>query len=445
MGDERAAGHSGGALLLITSLALVFSTLTAASPLVATAQETPAYVIAVPTDPSLDAVSGRVAAAARASLRRLDEADWQAADQLYLGYSQSMLDRLRRARTRLAEGRQAFLELELERAVGILEGAVEDFDAAVGALEDTADLAEALLYLGACEAFLERERDANRTFGRLHVQMPHVRPDPDVFSPDVIAAYERAEPRDSASPSGEISVASDPAGTAFVDFVARGTTPVSVDGLMGGAHVVRVIRPGGAPFVHDVSLRRGVQEHVDAFLEPTELSEQLARLRNALVADSLDELRAEELRPDGPVAELASALSVDLLGVVRVGRADGADEVALELVVFDIRESSRRLRVTGSAPVAVGALEAAVQELVHQAMGAALQPASGDAVDLDGFDVEEPEPVETDEGGSVFGTWYFWAGVAAVVVAAGAVVTVLLLTDGQELGADPGGQVVLRF
>ena len=139
------------------------------------------YVIAVPLEDGLDAVAQRAGSAARASLRTIPNVDWQHADRLFLGYDESALTTLSRARERLDAGRAAYLNLDLPEAISQLEGAVADFDSAAAALEDPHDLGEALLLLGASLSFENRARDAVRVFGRLHVQMPQVIPDPNVF------------------------------------------------------------------------------------------------------------------------------------------------------------------------------------------------------------------------------------------------------------------------
>jgi hypothetical protein len=406
------------------------------------AQEPPTvYIVSVATEPELEAAAARVGAAARASLREVAGVEWAGADRVFLGYDDVVWSRLATARERLEEGRQAFLDLDFERSSSILASSVEDFDAAAGALEDTRGLAEALLYLGASQTFARRTRDARRTFARLHVQMPQVAPDPNEFPPEIITAYESARPRDAGSPSARLSVTSEPAGAiAYIDYVARGSTPVTVPSLAGGSHVVRVTRPGGAPFVQSVDIRSGGSDEVTAFLDETETTTELATALSGLVDADVE--RAE---PGSAIAEVGRILGVEQVGVIRVGRGESEGRVALELLFFDVEHGRRRLRVHGPVPEAPGALELGVRQLVSQALAAALRPrqASEDETPRLPPDLSVQQGGDDDDG-SIFETWYFWTAIAGVLVAGAAVVTIIALSS-DDTGSDAGGQLVLEF
>ncbi|HEY8427235.1 MAG TPA: PEGA domain-containing protein, partial [Sandaracinaceae bacterium] len=269
------------------------------------------YIVSVAMDDAVDAVATRTGSAARAALRTIEGVEWQGPDQLFLGYDDSALTVLTRARERFEAGRQAYLNLELDQAIEQLQGAVADFDAAAAALEDPGDLGQALLFLGASHAFNGQRREALQVFRRLHTQMPHIRPDPDTFNPDVVQLYEAARPSDARHPNGVISVDSSPQGAiVYVDFLARGRTPLQVDGLIAGDHVVRVSRPGATPFVETLPVRRGRASTSNAFLvdrpELEGLSDALDRLRDASV---------ERIDDGSPIGEVASMLQVSKLGV----------------------------------------------------------------------------------------------------------------------------------
>lgn len=401
------------------------------------------YVIAVPLEDGLDAVAQRAGSAARASLRTIPNVDWQHADRLFLGYDESALTTLSRARERLDAGRAAYLNLDLPEAITQLEGAVADFDTAAAALEDPHDLGEALLLLGASLSFENRTRDAVRVFGRLHVQMPHVIPDPNVFPPDVITRYESARPRDPANAS--ILVESDPPGAiAYVDFLARGVTPITVEGLHAGDHIVRVTRAGAVPSVQPVNVRARRSAGSSSMLvdeaDAGGLYDALQRVRDASI---------ESLDADNPIREVAALLGVERIGVLRATSGESPDQVGLELVVFDVASGRRLVRGAGTAPVAVDELEPAVNRLVSGALEAAVRARS----DEPRRHVEEEEvapilqqPTE-EHSPSIAEDPIFWAvlGGALVLVGAGVGIGVALSDQGPGLGSSPQGQVVFEF
>lgn len=402
------------------------------------------YVVSVAMEDGLEAVAQRAGAAARHSLRDIEGVEWHQADQLFLGYDESALAVLGRARERLDAGRQAYLNLDLPTAIEALTGAVADFDAAAAALEDPQDLGDALLFLGASLAFEGRTRDAQRVFARLHVQMPQVQPDPNTFPPQVVERFEAARPRDAGDPQSSITIESDPPGAiAYVDFVPRGLTPITVTGLRGGDHVVRVTRAGATPFVQTISVRPRASTQTSAFVVDDERSQGLAdaltRVRDADVTS---------LGRDSAIRDIATVLDVERIGVIRVSPGDSDDRVALELLVFDVGSGRRLVRGAGTAPTALGELEHGVDQLVAGALQAALT--ARQAADVERIPARREEPIPTTptpSEPSIAEQWWFWAIIGGVVVAVGAGIGigVAVSEQGPGLGNDPSGAVVLEF
>ncbi len=417
-----------------------------ACPALAHAQEeTPrVYIVSVAMDDSMDAVATRAGSAARAALRTIEGVEWQGPDQLFLGYDDSSLTVLSRARERLDAGRQAYLNLELEQAIEQLQGAVADFDAAAAALEDPGDLGQALLFLGASHAFNGQRREAIQVFRRLHTQMPHIQPDPDTFNPDVLQLYQAATPPDANNPSGSIQIDSSPEGAiVYVDVLARGRAPLLVDGLIAGEHVVRVSRPGATPFVETLNVRRGRPASSNAYLVDREglegLNDALAQVRDASV-DRIDQGNA--------IAEIATALELSKIGVIRVsGAGEGA---TLELLLFDVASGRRLVRGQGTVATETGVLEEGVLRLVAGAFEAALRPSqAGDTESIPAVDTSETEQGQTAPQGhtpAVYEEWWFWTIIGAVVVVGvGVGIGVGVATSGPGLGNDPQGQVIFTF
>lgn len=403
------------------------------------------YVVSVAMEDGLEAIAQRVGSAARHSLREIEGAEWRAADQLFLGYDDSALEVLDRARQRLDAGRQAYLNLDLPTAIEVLSGSVADFDAAAAALEDPQDLGTALLFLGASLAFEDRHREAQRVFSRLHVQMPQVQPDPNTFPPQVVEHFESARPRDAADPGSSLLIESDPPGAiAYVDFVPRGLTPITVLGLRGGDHVVRVTRAGATPFVQTVSVRSRASAQTSAFVVDSERGRGLA---DALVRIRQD-VEVSRLERDSAIRAVADALEVERVGVIRVSSADSDERVALELLVFDVTSGRRLVRGAGTVPVAFGALERGVDQLVSGALQAALSaPQTADRdTDFTRQDGPEQTPV-TPHQPSIAEQWWFWTTIlgGAALVGAAIGIGVAVGSQGPGLGHDPGGYVVLEF
>lgn len=402
------------------------------------------YMLSVSRAPELVAEAARVGAAARASLREVEGVDWQTPDQRFLGYDPQTAERLLRARQRLDAGREAYTNLQVAAAIEQFAGAVEDLDAAAVAVEDASDLGQALLLLGASYQLEGRDRDAARIFRRLHTQMPGVRPDPNEFNPEIVQKFQAAAPSDAANPTAQITVESDPPGAiVYVDFVPRGLTPMTVTGLVSGQHIVRVTRAGAAPFVQPVDLRRGGQGAVNAFMED---NASTPGLHDAF--EGIAEAGVERLVRDGAIANVASTLELDKIGVIRVAAGTTDGMVELELLLFDVASGRRLLRGGGEVATQRGELEAGVQRLVAGGLEAALraqQAADRERIPARRPVAVAPPPPPPRPSGSVFKKWWFWTAVGGVAVAATVVGIVVASSGGTELGRDPGGQVVLQF
>ncbi|MEM9068433.1 MAG: PEGA domain-containing protein [Myxococcota bacterium] len=397
------------------------------------------YVVAAALDPELEDEAARAAAAARAALRSVDGADWQAADQRFLGYDDNTLARLVEARENLSEGRAAYVDLRLDEAVTLLEAAVDNFNQAMSALEDPSDLGNALLYLGAAQAFNGDDRGAQATFRRLHIQMSHIRPDPNEFPPDVVSRWEAAAPRRS---DGVVSVESDPPGAvAYVDFIPRGLTPLTVDGLARGEHTVRVTAPGATPYIENVEITRRQREgSVAAFL--------LAHDEMEGLPEAVRGITGHELQVgDGAIAEVAQFLELDKIGVIRVSYGDSQDTVKLELVMFDVSSQRRVLRGEVQAPRAFGELEAVVQRSIAQGVENVLNPQVGE--DDERIPAETVITGDNPESGEredpLYKKWWLWAAVGGAVVLGAVIAIAVTQSGGNNLGRDQGGQVVFEF
>lgn len=405
------------------------------------------YVVAVSPDPELQGMAGRVGAAARGALRGVQRVTWAGPDRTYLAYGDYVAERLTRARERLAAGKQAYLNMELGQAMEHLGGAVQDFETAIGALEDPTDFAEALMLLGASQVFENRLREARRSFERMHVQMPFYIPNPSTYPPDVISHFERARPRDAAHPQSSITVSEPEGAVVYVDYVARGRAPMTVEGLVGGDHVVRVMRPGATPYVQPVSLRPGASETVEAFIEGG--AEELAT-----AAEQLREHSLERIADGDALSRLGAKLEVGLLGVIVVSAGEGEGQVQLRFAVFDTASGDRLATVSSPARTAIGELEPDVGQLVVQGMDAAFlaltaEPEVDPCVADPCLAQCNPDPCACDdpfglcrrEEPEIWEQWWFWAGVGGAVVV-GAVVAIAIAASGGGSNTG-GGQIVI--
>jgi hypothetical protein len=399
------------------------------------------YVVSHALEPELEAVAARAGSAARAALREVEAADWAAADQRFLGYDDAALQHITEARRLLDEGSQAYLDLQLDNAIELLGRAIEEFDASQSALEDESGLGQALLYLGASYIFNGRTRIGRRVFERLHRQMPHITPDPNEFPPEVVEQFERSAPR---ANDGAIHIMSDPTGAiAYVDFVPRGLTPITVTGLVPGEHTVRLTRPGATPYIEQPDVPRNGQSETQAFLMDAEGNEGMAEMVAGITGHELEE-------GDGAIRQVGELLQLDKIGVIRVSYGDSREQVKLEMVIFDVQSGRRVLRGEVQAPRALGQLEPVVHRAVKQGVENVLRPQVGEDDETiigGGGEVVGGGGDENGDGEDtpLYKEWWLWAAVGGAVVL-GVVLTAVMVAGGDsDLGQNPNGQIVIEF
>ncbi len=395
-----------------------------------------AYIVAQSAEASLLIEAQRAVVAATEALDRFTTVRWREADRVFWGQRDEELQALERARTLLESGRDAYMNLDFAGAVRDLNDAVSEFDRAQSVLGHPDDVARALLYLGASLVVEGRARDAESTFRRLHVQMPEIRPDPNVFNPEIVGRFEAARPRSSHRHGASIRVESDPPGAiVHVDFQLRGETPIEVSGLPAGEHVVRVSRFGGIPFVQRVSVAARGSERVSAHFLPQE--------RMVNLSDSLRELRTADVESEvtqGLIVRMAQSLEVDVLGFLRIASARSRGQVNVEFVLFDA-SGQRIARDRGLVSSAPNALELGVEQMVTGVLEAGWRTfvesptSSGDGTSA---------LARAEEGErSIAEEWWFWAIVGGAALAVGASIGIGIGLS--EQSSEPRGQVVFEF
>lgn len=391
----------------------------------------------------LDTLGTRARGAARAAITRV-VAEPGALSVLSFGAFGSESARLvAAARADFETGRTAFMNVEPEAAIAALVAAVEGFTRGAAALEEAAPLADALLYLGASYAFAGDVRAAQRVFAQLHVQFPDHAPDPTVFNPEIVAAYENAAPRDRDRPASRIRVDLGAMTDAdvYVNFVGRGRGTVDVDGLLGGEHLIRVVRPGFRAFVQTVSVRRGATTVVRAALEPADDASELAPLLEL-------PLRADpaQLTQESGAVQLSNRVDADVVAVISLALGDSPGDIAATIDVYRVATGARAVRGRHTANAAPGEFERAIARLVAESL-AQLDVLRDRAPPRAPIEAGETVPMIADgassEGPPIYERWWFWTGVGAAVV--GGIVVGVALASGGGDGGPGGGEILLEF
>jgi len=293
---------------------------------------------------------------------------------------------------KVSEAAHRMEQVENRQAAQLLEEAERDargyrFDEAIRPF-----LAEMFLRKGILKV---REGDgaaAESFFARSRALRPEFVPDPGIFPPQVLAAWERASRRP--VPEAELLVESLPSGAQIhVDGERRGTTPGRIRIGKPGPHQIRVAYPGYRDSRRFGQWLPGDSEMMGFTLE----EDRMARL-------------GEILGRDGDGAGSGSILS-EIAGSAGVGR--------VAVLVLDKGKTGGELRLrlyartpAGGDPALAGEREVAPDRRSAESVG----PWVADRL----IASEWPPVGREDSGKAWYNTWWFWAAVvsAAVGVAA---------------------------
>ncbi|MBI2897459.1 MAG: PEGA domain-containing protein [Deltaproteobacteria bacterium] len=194
-----------------------------------------------------------------------------------------------RAREAVAVARDAMARLALEEA----ERALYDAIAAAGIPATPGDFEESWgtqLELASVLLEARKQNSALQLFARAVVLAPNHEMDPERFSPFVREAFADARRTAALLPRGSVILQSDPAGAeVMIDGQTRGVTPVEIDDLFSGEHVVALHASGRAPFARLIPIGAGSSSRVTVLLGPESGEEATevvaARLARAVDAD----------------------------------------------------------------------------------------------------------------------------------------------------------------
>ncbi len=347
-------------------------------------------------------------------------------------------------RKRFQRAREAYDNLELDRAIKLLERTARALEAGVDSGLDLDLYTQVLIYLGASKLLVGDSAGGRRIFSKLAGINPRAEINPMIFPPSLVSAFEQETEKLSAQPGGSLDLRSKPAGaTIWIDGRERGATPRHLTDLRPGAHVVRLTRLGYRPVGALVQVPAGGQET----FSPTLIAMAGAE-RMRFLASRLDSAVVKDRYP-GTVDEALRWAKADRLFFV-VGEAL-AEAVRIDGYHFDglasERLRARRVDLDGSAPDFDARARAFFKSLyldrvLDKPAGLAWVDLDPDPAKVPGGTPPGPSTGSSNGDQGILKSWWFWT-VVGVVVAGGAGVALglTLSKDGQP----NAGDVIFKF
>jgi hypothetical protein len=317
----------------------------------------------------------------------------------------------------MQEGQKALAALEMATARKKLSQAIDALSKVLPYIKK-AELADAMMALGAAEFLDGDKKAASHTFLRLLTWRPDYRVDTNKYAPQLIAPVEDARKEVEKARRGSLEIRSEPsAAEAYVDGKYLGVTPTFGEGLPVGEHWVTLKKEGFKKAVMAATVSAKLQQMVSV---PLERSGKYLLVEQALAAV---EKALGQPHLESSADNLKEVLFIDHAVFVRVAKDKGGD-LAVDAYLYDLRTRRRLTRVEQRVPAAdaekqLGGLATTLYSNV-----------SYEAVEEGPHEAPPPKPVTRR---AFYKTWWFWSVVGVVVV--GAVLAGALAPQPKDCGS----------
>ncbi len=234
----------------------------------------------------------------------------------------------KQAREQLKAAKASLREMNHGEAIKAATKARLAFEQMGGHLEPLERYKETLLIIAVASAMQGDIQPAQKAFLDLLLLDPHLKLPKANYESFVIDLFEQVKKGLSGQPLGSLSVKTNPPGAnLYLDGKLKDVTPVSLDGLVAGSHLVMVKLPGYISWGKVVKVQAGEHEVIDLKLTPGQAGSGFVRISSrACKAVADNDLRGEVLR-------LGETVGLDwaVLGQLKHDSYD----VKLRLYLFD--------------------------------------------------------------------------------------------------------------
>jgi tetratricopeptide (TPR) repeat protein len=340
----------------------VFATVALAAP----PSEKRVSALILPMDPTAEQLTLKVEGFALEALNEYQGFVVRSSDDLFgIPADEEAAASLKRAETGFKESKAAFDERNYEDAERKLRATIKEYGKAVGAMKNCGNLCESVaMYAAVLQARGDVE-EAKITLLDLLALSPSYEVDRKRYPQNFLALKAQVATSRNAQLRGNVTVKTRPAGArVYLDGELQGYSPVTLQTLPIGKHLVRVERPGFR--------RLGVM--VEITPEDQEITEELTATTGYKAYDALmDRLAGEALKDKGgqTMSSVSNSLKLDraVIGVLKEGSGESTE---LTMAYFDLK-SGKRIAIKRSSFQGdeFGQLKGEVARMVNHLLNAA--------------------------------------------------------------------------
>ncbi|MBN2496252.1 MAG: PEGA domain-containing protein [Deltaproteobacteria bacterium] len=240
----------------------------------------------------------------------------------------------------LTAGKESYEQLDLEEAQSKFDMALKKFEYGYGYLTNTSPLVETLMYLGASWVLVGEDEKATKTFMRACDLPSRKALSTDAFPPNIQEIFQAAKAEVEGAAKGAISVTTKPQGAeVWIDNEFKGGSPLRVENLRVGNHLVRGVKDGFRPWGGKVAVPTGKLKRYKLKLKPTQNQKRFSERFRAMAAEISKE------KPGPQSAEMARFLDVDTMILMVLQ----GEENAMAFTGYMCRNAKAELKISESS------------------------------------------------------------------------------------------------
>jgi hypothetical protein len=180
------------------------------------------------------------------------------------------------------KGRRAYETLELGLAIDFLNRALSEYERHAADVTEPGKVANLLMLLGATHILRGDHPTGTKRLAQAVTIDPTVEPDPSIFNPAMRQSFRETTRRVAGRSPGILGITSNPSyARVYVDGQFVGVTPMALEGIAEGRHLVRLVKNGYRPWGRFVDVVGQVESADVATLQSTDMFEEYDALVEA--------------------------------------------------------------------------------------------------------------------------------------------------------------------
>ncbi len=318
--------------------ALLISAITVQAALAAPPSEKRVAALILPMDKASEALTLKVEAYANESLGEYAGFTVRTSDDLFgIAADEEAVASLKRAETGFKESKAAFDERNYEDAERKLRATIKEYGKAVGAMKNCGNLCDAVAMFGSVLQARGDVEESKIAILDLLALSPTFELDRKRYPQNFLALKAQVATSRNAQLRGSVTVKTKPAGArVYLNGELQGYSPVTLQTLPIGKHLVKIERPGFK--------QMGVM--VEITPEDQDITSELVATSGYKAFDALmDRLAGEALKDKGgsTMTSVSNSLKLDraVIGVLKEGSGEATE---LTMAYFDLK-SGRRIAI----------------------------------------------------------------------------------------------------